>query len=92
TDEYPNIELLVDINNNNKEVELESLITQFQTLKNPENPEHLNISIYEFIEINSKYITGEMSTIEDIIEEIQKNEPEKELKKRKKNYYSNSSF
>ncbi|CAG8491055.1 2320_t:CDS:2, partial [Racocetra persica] len=83
-DECLNTEVSAKINNDNEETELKNLITQFQDLKNPENPEHLNISIYEFIEIDNKYTTGEMPTINELIEEIQKSEPEEEeLKKQK---------
>ncbi|CAG8687641.1 22413_t:CDS:2, partial [Racocetra persica] len=53
-------------------------------LKNPENPEHLNISIHEFIEIDNKYATGKMPTINKLIEEMQESEPEEEgLEKQK---------
>ncbi|CAG8779169.1 259_t:CDS:1, partial [Racocetra persica] len=77
-------EVSAEINNNNKETELENLITQFQDLKNPKNPEHLNISIHEFIEIDNKYATDEMPTINELIEEMQKSEPEEEeLEKQK---------
>ncbi|CAG8805006.1 23565_t:CDS:2, partial [Racocetra persica] len=55
-----------------------------EDLKNPENSKHLNISIHEFIEIDNKYATGKMPTINELIEEIQESEPkEEELKKQK---------
>ncbi|CAG8546575.1 13455_t:CDS:2, partial [Racocetra persica] len=63
---------------NEKEIELENLIARFQISKNPENPENLNISVHEFIEIDDKYATSEMPTVEDLIAEIQENESEEE--------------
>ncbi|CAG8583387.1 453_t:CDS:2 [Cetraspora pellucida] len=92
TDKYPDMELLADVNNNNEEIELENLITQFQNLKNPENPKYLNISINEFIEIDSKYTTDKMPTIEDIIKEIQENESEEEPKQQKKIITATQAF
>src|SRR6185437_14623370 len=83
-DEYLDTEISVEINNNNEEAELENFIIQFQDLKNPKSPEHLNISIHEFIEIDNNYATGEMPTIEELIEEIQENEPEEEEPKKQK--------
>ncbi|CAG8837875.1 28374_t:CDS:2, partial [Racocetra persica] len=83
-DECLDTEVSAKINNDNKETELENLITQFQDLKNPENPKHLNIFIHEFIEIDNKYATGEMPTINELIEEMQESEPkEEELEKQK---------
>ncbi|CAG8759757.1 10963_t:CDS:2, partial [Racocetra persica] len=83
-DECLNTEVSAEINNNNEETELKNLITQFQDLKNPENLEHLNISIHEFIKIDNKYAIGEMPTINELIEEMQESEPkEEELEKQK---------
>ncbi|CAG8457617.1 8203_t:CDS:2 [Cetraspora pellucida] len=76
-DKFMDSESLVDLTNE-EEIELENLITQFQNSKNPENPKYLNISTHEFIEIEKNYTTGEMPTVEDIIAEIQENEPEEE--------------
>ncbi|CAG8833369.1 25463_t:CDS:1, partial [Racocetra persica] len=76
-DEFMDSESLVDLTNEEK-IELENLITQFQNSKNPKNPEYLNISTHEFIEIEKNYTTGEMPMVEDIIVEIQENEPEEE--------------
>ncbi|CAG8722039.1 34525_t:CDS:2, partial [Gigaspora margarita] len=61
---------------NEEEIELENLILQFQ---NSNNSEYLNISSCEFIEVDNNYTTGKMSTIEDIIAEMQENESEEEL-------------
>ena len=83
-DEYLDTEISVEINNDNEEAELENLIIQFQYLKNPKSPEHLNISIHEFIEINSNYATGEMPTIKELIKEIQENKSEEEEPKKQK--------
>ncbi|CAG8814516.1 7489_t:CDS:2 [Cetraspora pellucida] len=83
-DECLDTEVSAEINNNNEETELENLITQFQNLKNPENSEHLNISIHKFIEIDNKYATGEMPTINKLIEKMQESETEEEeLEKQK---------
>ncbi|CAG8529852.1 11566_t:CDS:2, partial [Scutellospora calospora] len=75
-DEYIDSESLVNLTNED-EMELENLITRFQNSKDPENPEYLNISTWEFIEIENNY-TSEMPTLEDIIAEMQENELEEE--------------
>ncbi|CAG8736787.1 348_t:CDS:2, partial [Cetraspora pellucida] len=62
-----------EINNDNEEAELENLISQFQDLKNPKNPEYLYISIQEFIKL--------IITMQQVIEEMQENESEEESKK-----------
>ncbi|CAG8834649.1 44094_t:CDS:2, partial [Gigaspora margarita] len=74
TDEDINLET-IDLTNE-EEIELENLISQVQISK---NSEYLNISPREFIEIDNNYATGKMSTIEDIIAEMQENESEEEL-------------
>ncbi|CAG8738192.1 4035_t:CDS:2 [Dentiscutata erythropus] len=76
TNEDANLET-IDLTNE-EEIELENLISWFQISKNSKNSEDLNISLYEFIEIDNNYAIGEMPTIEDIIAEIQENEYEEE--------------